>query len=167
MFLLLWIMNTVSSFVYELLLIRLPPQDSCWNKCIYTLSNCIIAPLFFVLICFIESKLVWGRARNKTTHFGSMFFISTKQMFILPAFCRDSWINMAFVSEVNKTTMRRLNREDGEAAEMRFGSLWTSGHAAARSTGDKQRDLTFSEGIIYCLIGIRFAVKKGMTVTAL
>lgn len=66
----------------------------------------------FPLICFIGSKLVWGRAWNKTTHFRNMFFISGKQMFILPAFCEKSWINM-FVSEVNKTTMQRQNRGDG------------------------------------------------------
>lgn len=35
---------------------------------------------------------------------------------------------MLFVSEVNKTTMQRQNRRDGDAAVMWFGSLWTSGH---------------------------------------
>lgn len=101
MFLHLWIMNTVSSFVYELLLLSLPAWDSCWNKCIYTLTNHIIA--FF--ICFY--LVVRGRARNKTAHFRNMLFISRKQMFILPALCEESWINMVFVSEVNKTTMQQ------------------------------------------------------------
>lgn len=35
---------------------------------------------------------------------------------------------MVFVSEVNKTTMQQQNRRDGDATEMWFGSLWTSGH---------------------------------------
>lgn len=36
---------------------------------------------------------------------------------------------MVFVSEVNKTTMQQQYRRDGDAKEMWFGSLWTSGHS--------------------------------------
>ena len=65
-------------------------------------------------------------------------------MFILPALCEESWINMVFVSEVNKTTMQWQNRGDGEATEMWFGSLWTSGHDWEESAGVKNTDLFYS-----------------------
>lgn len=51
---------------------------------------------------------------------------------------------MVFVSEVNKTTMQRQNRGDGDATEMRFGSLWTSGHGRGAERRRKNTDLLYS-----------------------
>lgn len=78
-------MNTVSFFVYELLLMCLHRIVAGTNA--FTLLPITLLPLYFQTYLFYPEQVIWGRAQNKTTHFRNMLFIRRKQMFILPALC--------------------------------------------------------------------------------
>lgn len=117
-----------------------------------------LLPSYFLTYLFYWEQVIWGRARNKTTHFGNMLFIRRTQMFILPPLCESSWINIVFVSEVNKTTMAHQNRGDGDASEMWLGSLWALGHnwGGDYRRGGKKTKISYIQEERLPVLNIRF-----------